>query len=65
MDVGESFIKTEKDALNNLHLKLFRKYGAKIQRDRNSGKLFVAANRAAHYVKIKRANRGFIAYIIL
>ena len=56
---------TEKDALKNLHAKLFRKYRAKIQRDKNSGKLFVAANGAAHYVKVKASATGFTAYIVL
>lgn len=70
MGAGGSFIvkaegETEKDALKNLHAKLFRKYGAKIRRDRNSNKLFVAANGAAHYVKIKTSKTGFTAYIVL
>ena len=56
---------TKQDALENLNSKVIRKYKGKIMRDCTSRELFVAANGSAHYVKIKKANTGFIAYITL
>ena len=61
----DSFGITKEDALENLNSKLARKYGGKIERDRKTGNLFVAANGSAHYVKIKKVVGGFKAYIIL
>ena len=51
--------------MENLNSKLARKYGGKIERDRKTGNLFVAADGSAHYIKIKEAVGGFKAYIIL
>ena len=56
---------TKKDALENLNSKIIRKYKGKIQRDRTSEKLFVAADGSVHYVKVKKAHTVFIAYITL
>jgi hypothetical protein len=61
----EAFGQTELEALHNLHSKLAKKYGGKIERDRKTKKLFVAANGSAHFVRIKEVYNGFGAYINL